>query len=430
MTTPPTEPPPASGGPGDSGAGPRISFDQARDLARMRRTVNGSPEGRHIAGVAGGLARHLDVDPIIVRVGLVVLIFFGGAGLLLYAVGWLCVPEEGRDQAIVKIDPRSRVLVLYVGAGLALLAILGDTVGRFHLPWPLLIVALILLALLTRNDSSRRRWRDQPVGATTPGPEAPTMTSYAVTGPGGTTGIADPTAPGGPAPTAPPVAWGHPPDPRRRGPLLFWPTLFLIALAESILVVLDTAGAHVAGPAYPALALGIVGTMLLVGAFWGRAGGLVALGLVGTLTLAVTTVAHEWDVHGTDLRLRATSAAQVRDSYHVSVGEVELDLSAVRDPEALDGRTLHLDGHVGRILVVVPDRLDVTAYGRVTGPGRVELFDEDRGGVGTALEDDRPGATAAAPHLTVQARLNVGSVEVIDENEAARTGRLVERSSR
>ena len=53
------------------------------------RTTAASP------ACAGGLARHLDIDPIIVRVALVVLVFFGGSGLLLYGAMWLLVPEEG-----------------------------------------------------------------------------------------------------------------------------------------------------------------------------------------------------------------------------------------------------------------------------------------------------------------------------------------------
>ena len=49
-------------------SGPRVTRDEIKDLVRLRRSV---PD-RHVAGVAGGLARHLDVDPIIVRVALVV----------------------------------------------------------------------------------------------------------------------------------------------------------------------------------------------------------------------------------------------------------------------------------------------------------------------------------------------------------------------
>ena len=83
--------------------------------------------------------------------------------------------------------------------------------------------------------------------------------------------------------------------PRRRGPILFWFTLALVALAEGLLGIADLAGVPVADAAYPALAVATVGGMLLVGAFYGRAGGLVLLGLVATLALGVTTAADNWE---------------------------------------------------------------------------------------------------------------------------------------
>ena len=71
-----------------------MTRDEIRDLGRLRR----SPHDRKVAGVAGGLARHLDIDPIILRVAFVVLVFFGGAGLILYGACWLLVPEDGTDE--------------------------------------------------------------------------------------------------------------------------------------------------------------------------------------------------------------------------------------------------------------------------------------------------------------------------------------------
>ncbi len=58
---------PGSGPEGDTG--PRVTAEEVRDLGRLRRTTT----DRKVAGVAGGLARHLDVDPIILRVAFVVL---------------------------------------------------------------------------------------------------------------------------------------------------------------------------------------------------------------------------------------------------------------------------------------------------------------------------------------------------------------------
>ena len=48
-----------------------------RDVNRLRRSTT----DRYIAGVAGGLGRHFDIDPTVIRVLLAVLTFFGGAGV-------------------------------------------------------------------------------------------------------------------------------------------------------------------------------------------------------------------------------------------------------------------------------------------------------------------------------------------------------------
>ena len=54
-----------------------------------------SRDDRMIAGVCGGLAEYFSVDPVIVRVIAVLLLFPGGApGLLPYIVLWIVVPEK------------------------------------------------------------------------------------------------------------------------------------------------------------------------------------------------------------------------------------------------------------------------------------------------------------------------------------------------
>jgi phage shock protein C len=52
-------------------------------------------EGRKIAGVCMGFARHLDVDVTLVRLLWVVLaLASGGIGLIAYLVAWIIIPEE------------------------------------------------------------------------------------------------------------------------------------------------------------------------------------------------------------------------------------------------------------------------------------------------------------------------------------------------
>lgn len=56
--------------------------------------------GRMIAGVAAGIAKYLGVDVTIVRIVLAVLTVVGGAGVPVYLVGWLLIPDEGASQSI------------------------------------------------------------------------------------------------------------------------------------------------------------------------------------------------------------------------------------------------------------------------------------------------------------------------------------------
>lgn len=391
MTTTPTDAPES----------PRS--DGARDLGHLRR----SRTDRHIAGVAGGLARHLDIDPIIVRISLVVLVFFGGAGLLLYAAGWLFVPEEGSDSAVVRLDPRSRSFVLYVVAALAVLAVLGATIGHVNVPWVFFIPALVVLVvLLTREQAwggllripGRMRRSGEPVGPAAPAPDAPTYSSDL------------PPTPTAPVPAAPPPP---PPNPRRRGPILFWFTLALIALAEGVLGLVDLAGASIAGPAYAALAVGIIGLMLVLGAFWGRAGGLIFIGFIAGIVLVCSLAADKWDLdaHSRTVTYTPTSTAEVRGDYHLGTGDLRLDLTRVSDPAALAGHAITVTGHVGSIKVVLPEGVAAQADARIKGPGHVEVFDADSGGIHRHLTGAVAGTYPGLP-LSIDADLNVGEIIV------------------
>lgn len=60
----------------------------------MRERLYRSRTDRMIFGVAGGMARWLDVDPAVVRLVWALLIIAGGVGLLLYIVAAIVVPEE------------------------------------------------------------------------------------------------------------------------------------------------------------------------------------------------------------------------------------------------------------------------------------------------------------------------------------------------
>ena len=134
---------------------------ESRQLRRRTRD-------RVIGGVAAGVADHLNIDPLLLRAGFVGLMIFGGAGLALYVVAWLLIPEQGRDESIVE-DLLAR-FGLRGNAGMALLVFLGVVVagawlsgygpGQRFREAALLGVAVIALgSLLVRGSAIARRPR-------------------------------------------------------------------------------------------------------------------------------------------------------------------------------------------------------------------------------------------------------------------------------
>lgn len=63
---------------------------QAEPMKRIRRSRN----ERLIAGVAGGLAHRFQIDPLLVRLGFLLLALLNGLGFLVYAILWLLIPNE------------------------------------------------------------------------------------------------------------------------------------------------------------------------------------------------------------------------------------------------------------------------------------------------------------------------------------------------
>jgi phage shock protein C len=62
--------------------------------APARIPLRRSTSDKVVAGVAGGLGRYLGIDPVIIRIALVVLALTGGSGVLLYIIAWIAIPEE------------------------------------------------------------------------------------------------------------------------------------------------------------------------------------------------------------------------------------------------------------------------------------------------------------------------------------------------
>jgi phage shock protein PspC (stress-responsive transcriptional regulator) len=410
-TTPPEAPeaPPADAAGAAGGTGPRTSREELRDLGRIRRT-----NGPHsmVGGVAGGLARHLDIDPIILRVAFVVLSFFGGAGLLLYVAGWVLLPQDGAAAAPLRLDERSRTVALVIVGAIGALLVLGDSIGGFGFPWPVVVVAAIALVVLLLVDRDRPT---RPVPTAPPVPHTWDEQAQALVParPGTfTRPLSAPTVPppyAGPVPPRPP----RPRNPRKRGPVLFWFTLFAAVLAVGVLGIVDLAGVDVAPAAYPALVTGVFALMLLVSSVWGRGGGLIFVGLVAAVATGVTSVGSQFDpqtIHRTP-----TTAAAVPAVIDVDAGEVVLDLTEVQDVAALDGRSLRVRADIGSVRVIVPAGLSVDVAASVDAGGGIELFDRHQaGGIGVEA-DNSYDAGPGTPEISLDAEVGWGEVRVWTE---------------
>lgn len=60
----------------------------------MPRTLTRDTRHGVLAGVAAGFGRYLDVDPVLARLGFVLLAFVNGLGVLVYLAGWALMPRD------------------------------------------------------------------------------------------------------------------------------------------------------------------------------------------------------------------------------------------------------------------------------------------------------------------------------------------------
>jgi signal transduction histidine kinase len=127
--------------------------------------------GRAIAGVAGGLADHLGVKVVWVRMGFAVLAAMGGAGLLAYGLLWVFVQQQTEAEIAKAPKPTVKerqqafgLIALGVGLAVATNTLSGAISGWVAVP---LAVALFGAAVVWReaDESQRRRWRDGAKGS-------------------------------------------------------------------------------------------------------------------------------------------------------------------------------------------------------------------------------------------------------------------------
>jgi len=145
-----------SGGTGGPQAGPRPT---GPFLGPNRGPLRRERRSRMVAGVCGGLGRHLDIDPVVFRILFVVLTFFGGLGLLVYAAAWLFIPRDGDQESEAQrlltggsaLAAVAITVVLVLGF-MAMVSTIADGFGRAV---PLLAVAAAIVAVIVWRNENR-----------------------------------------------------------------------------------------------------------------------------------------------------------------------------------------------------------------------------------------------------------------------------------
>ncbi len=402
----------------------------------VRRT-----DDRVVAGVAGGVADALGLDPVLVRIGFVVLAFAGGAGVVAYVALWLLTPEvAGGAPPVAGASDRGPAFWIAIGLFVLAALAIADSVADRSVVWPLVLVGAGVA--LWRSDGTRRE------GPPTRG-EAPSSTAGVAsetTETSGTTGTSAATAPVGPA--APPAArtqpmptWTPPPPPGSPPPgtgdggnsgswepppvardrsVLGRVTLGVALLTLGVLAVLDAAEVLdlTVHDAF-AVALLVVGLGLVVGTWLGRARWLILPALLLLLPgLVLSTAIHELDVPlGAGIGERsagATGPADVDPVYELGIGELTLDLGELDLSRGDVSTSVRLG--VGQATVVVPDDATVDLTWEMTG-GRVELFGQHRVGRSVQGSEVFPGDEGAGT-LTLEVRAAFGQIEVLRASDA------------
>jgi phage shock protein PspC (stress-responsive transcriptional regulator) len=362
-------------GSGERTVEPGTSPRSARLVRRADRRI--------VAGVAGGVADALGVDPPWVRIGFLVLTLGAGAGVFLYLALWWLIPRQdmqgsGSDEFLRRF-PRAPAwaggVVLIVGVGV-LATQVAPNQGRPG--WsPPLVLGFVLVALgvaLFRRDLVREReGTDEATD-----PEAPRVT------------VTEPARPGS-SPRSIIARAPHRVRPPRERSRLGVLTAGFAMIVVSLAVLLDGLGAITLDVGrFPALALVVLGAGLLVSAWWGRARGAIVLGiLILPLALVLSLIHFPF---GGDIASRTLYPRRIDPfptSQRLLAGELFVDLT--RAHMSGSSRTLEIEMGAGSVRLLVPRDVTVHLHAEVGLGGLSVIGQPDRLGVDLRRDLTLPG---------------------------------------
>ncbi|MFD7653079.1 PspC domain-containing protein [Actinosynnema sp. NPDC059797] len=394
-------------------------------------------DGRKVAGVAVGIARRYQVDPVIVRVAFVAMALCNGAGILIYLLGWLLLAQEGDEvspaEALLGQGRSSTPTPLTVLLGLAVVPATGVFVdGGFTMVGGVLLsVGGIYLLHRARGQYNRPEVAHAPAAAFDGVGVDPVATSTGGVDPVGVPAYQEgPTGPVRPPAWDPlgaaPFAWDLPEPaaevepvspaarPARRksrvGTVTFG--LALIVLAAAAALSQEWAWfdeVHTIG-----LVVAVLGAGMVFGALRGGGGrGLVWLAVpLSVVGVASTAVDFDGIRSGEvgSTRPAPTSVEQVEDRYDWGVGEVDLDLTGLPRTGTV---VTEVEVGLGSARVRVPRDADVSVTCS-TEVGNVKCLGRDADGkdVEQRVEDDRGPDGPGGLRIELDVRSEIGEVEV------------------
>lgn len=367
---------------------------------------------RYLGGVAGGVARSLDVDPMIVRLGFAVGALYLPVVSVVYTLGWVLMPDERTGRSLVQStrEPngwRFLVGVLALGIGATILVPDLGPGGNTDLTAGVVLLGLGLLLVLRHPNGLGRggvvdvdRDRDRND-----------------LGPGAGAADADPEGPvaagGGAAAERSGSLLGRVRRDRVPPSYLGWLAISLVALLAGGLAAVDYNWSVKPGVAV-SLALLVVGGALLVATRWGRARLLIPLGLLLLVLWAAVVVPDvpRYDGEG-NVSYSLSSGDTLPGAYEHGYGTMEVDVRRGRF-EAGDRQVLHIGLTSGMVRLTVPRDVYVEVRGEV-GAGEVEIWDEWRvadSGPLFAQTVDLDAGDHEASRLNVVLDVGIGRVEV------------------
>ena len=368
-------------------------LDRSAGARRLRRRTS----DRVIGGVAGGLGDYLNVDPVLLRAAFAGLMIFGGAGLVLYVLGWLVIPEDGHEHSIVEAairrvagrTGRLGVVVLV----LATIAIVSPWVTDYggvvyvqaEIFWALAIVFVGVVLLLPQG---RSRMGEPAASAFAAGRAQPAIQEAAI------------AAHWGPAVATPP---------RERSPLGWYVLAGVLVVLGVLAVVGNLATVRVVPGQFFGAGLLALGIGLTIGAWWGRARLLILLGIAALPAAAVAaflTVPPEGGL--ADEAFRPENVAEVQPAYHLLGGRLLLDLTALEAGH--DAVTVAASVGIGDLYVMVPRDATVQVDGTVQG-GQLVLIGRVHSGTGLADRVSDAG-DGGGTTLILDLEVGIGSVWV------------------